>query len=184
MNINLFMELVKEDNEKFGSFAKTGNATGIKKTTIGHWINEIKSPPSYEKLETYVSNIDAPIERKRLYYEYCGYPVPSELLGDGVPETPKTESDFTKKEQELVNRYRNIDSKKQKIIDTIIDEFTYEVTIEDEGLIEDNKEKMDNIKKHNVAVELPDGTVLYVHPKDNNPETIALIEKIIKENKS
>ena len=80
MNINLFMKLVEEDYKACGSQQKLADITQVGgRTVINHWMNEIKSPPSYEKLNTYVSNIDVPKERKRLYYEYCGYPVPPEL---------------------------------------------------------------------------------------------------------
>ena len=59
----------------------------------------------------------------------------------------------------------------------MIDELSYEITVEE------NQKQTDNIKKRNVEVILSDGTRLYVQPKYNNPETIAFFEKTIKENK-
>jgi len=85
-DINKFVELIKEDTKTFSSQNNLSKHTSTPRGTISTWLNaQPKNAPLYDVLQTYVSNIDVPIERKRLYYEYCGYPVPADLLID-VPK--------------------------------------------------------------------------------------------------
>ena len=99
MNIEKFVNLIREDKERLGSELKLAQATKIKRGTIHYWLAEIKSEPKIESLETYVKNLDAPKERKKLYYEYCGYPVPDNLKTDKTPDNfMGYQSDFTTEE--------------------------------------------------------------------------------------
>jgi len=158
MDINKFIALITEDKERHVSETGLAKKTGVPRGTIHHWLKELKTEPKIDMLNKFTSNVDATIERKRLYYEYCGYPVPSELFTDVVPETPKNESDFSKKELEHLEKYKSLDKYGHKAIDTLLN-------IEVERL-EAEKEALKNRKKIN----LPDGAVAFVFP-DNNDNT-------------
>ena len=158
-NVDKFIKLINEDKDRVGSEKKLELLTAVSKGTINSWRGNLKNAPRIDTLNLYISNIDAPIERKRLYYEYCGYPVPAELLTDGVPETPKNESDFSKKELEHLEKYRSLDKYGVKVVDNV-------TNIEFERL-EEEKEVLKNRKKIN----LPDGAVAYVLPDDKNITT-------------
>ena len=42
-NINRFSELIREDCSEYGSYVKLSKKTGVYRTVIGYWINEVKN---------------------------------------------------------------------------------------------------------------------------------------------
>lgn len=81
MDIDYFKELIKEDKDKAGSYAKLSKLTSIGTTTLHVWVTGIKSAPDIINIIEYVKHLDCPPERKALYFESCGYPVPVEFGG-------------------------------------------------------------------------------------------------------
>jgi len=79
MNLDGFFELIKEDVNNFGSQNALAKSSKTYQQTIQRWYKqEIKTAPLRDVLEEYVKNLDCDSNRKKLYFEYCGYSVPIE----------------------------------------------------------------------------------------------------------
>ena len=183
MDINKFIALITEDKERHISETGLAKKTGVPRGTIHHWLKELKTEPKIDMLNKYASNIDAPNERKWLYYEYCGYPVPQELFHDKNNKQNANDSsipDITPNELELLKNYKSLSKEKKKLIDDILKEMTLIKTTNNEIVGKEDKELIEALKEKGEKIILSDGTIVYMFPEDNTPENIKTAEKLSK----
>lgn len=103
-DIDNFIKLINEDKDLIGSEKKLELKTGVSKGTINSWRGNLKYAPRIDTLQQYVSNIDAPKERKRLYYEYCGYTPPVELQERTLTEIIESNKDFVGYQSDITDQ--------------------------------------------------------------------------------
>ncbi|MBP5274970.1 MAG: hypothetical protein ILO36_08575 [Abditibacteriota bacterium] len=75
-----FTRLIKQDKLLAGSETKLAAETGVNRNTLHYWLSNENARPSFDILIAYTGSLDCSDERKRDYFEECGYPVPAELL--------------------------------------------------------------------------------------------------------